>query len=193
MAELTDSDITEFKKLCDKNGVAYDTDVEYREAAQNMLGLAELLLDIYRDQKAQELRLRDHPQGFAFPAEGRICPLCKYGISGDMWYDKWGMKCMDCQQALNKKIVPGYVFKDHDNERHITASQLSWKFNIKLQTIKKLIRLGEIKARVVSSSAHGDTLVFLRTENPELPEKVQKHTNQASWKQLHRIFSQLLS
>jgi hypothetical protein len=89
-----------------------------------------------------------------------------------MYFDKWGAKCPDCQEALNKNIIPGYVFKDRDNHKHITASELSWRHKLPYQTIKKLIRQNKLKARTIPKS---NTLVFLRKENPDLPTLIKEH------------------
>lgn len=80
------------------------------------------------------------------------------------------MKCMNCQAALHKKIIPGYVFKDKDNKRHITAAQLNSKFGLHPQTINKLMRQKKLKARIVSS---GPT-VFLKSDNPNLPDVISQ-------------------
>jgi hypothetical protein len=178
--EVTEKDIEDFKKSCKKNGIEYKTDQEYREAAYNLYGFAELLFKIYREEKARENRLKDEPKGFAFPGEGRMCPLCGHGVGNDenMWFDKWGMKCMPCQNALNKKIIPGYVFKDHDNDKHITASRLEWKLKVKQQTIRKLVREDKLKARVITGHKYGDVLVFLRKENPNLKSIIETAKNE---------------
>ncbi len=117
------------------------------------------------DEKQREERLKSEPMGYAFPAERRTCHLCGQTCSDqDMWYDKWGMKCLDCQYALNKKIIPGYVFKDYDNKQHITASTLSWRFKIHSATIRKLVRQGKLKARIIPGNR---TMIFLVKENQE--------------------------
>ena len=73
---------------------------------------------------------------------------------------------MVCQDALNKKLIPGYVFKDSENNKHVTASQLNWKYGLHPQTVKKLVNQGKLKPRVIPKSI----TLFLRSENPELPD-----------------------
>lgn len=173
---LTDKDYAEFKKICDKEGITYKTEAEYHESANNLVNFVDILIKIDQEEKARERHLEKEPKGFAFESRGRTCSLCGHHVDGEMWYDKWGMKCMDCQQALNKKLVPGYVFKDHKNEKHITASQLSWRFKIHIQTIKKLVRQGKLKARVLP---HGP-MVFLRRENRDLKAIIETEIKQKS-------------
>jgi len=117
------------------------------------------------EEQRKNDRLKYEPDGFAFPGEGRGCSLCSRHISGDMWWDKWGQKCMDCHEAYKKKIIPGYCFKDRDNEKHITLDQISWKFDIPIQTLKKLVRQKKIIVRVITGSG---IMIVLRKENPDL-------------------------
>lgn len=125
--------------------------------------------------RSWEERLKEESQGFALSSNGRTCCLCRTSVVGEVWYDKWGMKCITCQNALNKKIVPGYVFKDDNNEKHITASDLTKKYGIHRQTIKKLIKQEKIKPR---EFPNGITL-FLKTENQNLPEIISEYRNKA--------------
>lgn len=167
---MTEKEYAEFKALCKKKDMHYDTEAEYREAARNLVQYIKLTYDLAREHYGWERRLKKEPSGFAIASVGRSCCLCHQSVMGEVWYDKWGMKCMTCQEALNKKIVPGYVFIDSDNNRHITASQLSWKYGLHQQTISKLIRQGRIKPRIIPK---GITL-FLKSENPELPNIIQE-------------------
>ena len=177
MAHISEERYAEFKRICEKEGIKYDTEEQYRDAARSLVTFVDALCRISAEERQRELRLEQEPNGFMMIGEGRTCSLCKQNISGDMWYDKWGMKCTDCQAALSKKIVPGYVFKDHKNENHITASALSWRFDLRIQTIRKLVRQGKLKAREVPGNG---TLVFLRRENPDLLETIE--TEKASKK-----------
>jgi hypothetical protein len=164
MVDLTEKDLADFKKLFEKEGITYDTEAEYREAAYNIVNLCDLALQVAMEEKARDKRLKNEPKGFSFKGEGRMCSLCKHGVADDMWYDKWGMKCLDCQDAFNKKIVPGYVFKDRDNEKSVTDSTLAYKTGINVRTIRKLVRRGDIKVRILPKGP----MVILRKENPNL-------------------------
>ena len=167
MIELTKEYLNKYIKICEKEGRVYDSEDKYREEAQNLLNFAELVYDMAKEELIRKNRLKKEPKGFEMEDEGRTCSLCGRAAYGElkMWYDKWGMKCMDCQNALNKKIIPGYVFKDRDNNRHVTASTLSWKLEVRDSTIKKLVRQGKLKPRIIPGS---ETMVFLATENPDI-------------------------
>lgn len=164
MINVSDKYLGEFKQLCKKEGIKYETEAEYREAANNLVNFVDLLVQMGMEHDGWDKRLEKEPKGFALPSEGRSCSLCHKMVFGEVWYDKWGMKCMNCHEAFKKKIIPGYVFKDRDNEKHITDSRLADISGLHIQTIRKLIRQGKIKARKVP----GGPVVILRKENPNI-------------------------
>ncbi|HRF28260.1 MAG TPA: hypothetical protein PL051_01285 [Candidatus Saccharibacteria bacterium] len=178
MVHLSEESYAEFKSICDKEGIHYDTEAEYREAAQNLLSLFEVLYDGASEELARKKRLATEPNGYAIDSNGRTCFVCHRNVQGEIWYDKWGMKCMNCQAAFKRKIFPGYVLKDRDNNRHVTDSQLGWKYGLHSQTIKKLIREGRLKPRVIPNGP----MIFLRKENPDLPQIIEELTNAKSHK-----------
>ena len=167
MDRLTKKEYASFKK----EGIKYDTEAEYEEAAQNLYNFVKLSYDLAQEHHRWEQRLKEEPRGFWLDSEGRTCYVCYTNVSGKIWFDKWGLKCENCQAAFEKKIFPGYVMKDKDYSRHITDSQLSWKFGIHKQTIKKLVRDGRIKARTIPNGP----MIFLRKENPDLSSIIASH------------------
>ena len=171
--QLSDKDYEQYKKILQKDGVHYDTEEDYREAIDNLVAYAELAYEVAKEEYRLQQRLKDEPKGFIFTGEGRTCPLCCRNVMGDMWYDKMGQKCLNCQEAYKKKIIPGYVFNDSNNDRHIDASTLSWKYGLKLPTIRKLIRQGELKPRIGPNGP----MIFLRSENPNLPAIISNLAN----------------
>jgi hypothetical protein len=170
MVNLSKESYAEFKSICDKKGIHYDTEPEYREAAQNLLNLFEVLYDGASEELARKKRLVTEPNGYAISSNGRTCFVCHRSVQGEIWYDKWGMKCMDCQAAFKRKIFPGYILKDHDNNRHITDAQLGWKYGLHQQTIKRLVREGRLKPRTLPNGL----MIFLKTDNPDLPQIVEE-------------------
>ena len=167
--KLKDSSYEEFKKISEQQGTHYDSDVEMRQSADNLVSLIQLLVEIDQKDLARKKRLEVEPKGFLIEDGTYTCRLCGYWIMDGMWYDKWGIKCLKCQDALNKKIIPGYVFRDHNHEKHVTSSELSFRYNIHPQTIKKLVRQGKLKAKELP---HGP-LVFLRKDNPNLVDVIE--------------------
>ncbi len=151
------------------NGVTYQTKEELDERiCMDAEAMAHFLYDIYQIHKQFEARLEREPGGYSFPAEGRTCTLSMGGGSGDFWYDKKGMRCMDCQTAYIKKIIPGYVFTDKDDKRHITETRLIVRHNADRKEIRKYIKNGVLKVRRIEHGQFPPTFVFLKCENPNL-------------------------
>lgn len=165
--QVSDKYLAEFKQLCEEKDIKYDTDDEYREAARNLLGFVDVLVEIDMNQRQLKKRLETEPKGFAMAGEGRNCSLCKRSVyDEDGWYDKWGFKCPACQNAVNKRIIPGSLCRDHGNEKYITESNLAWETGLHTQTIRKLIRQGKIKARQIPKGAS----IILRKDNPNIAD-----------------------
>lgn len=171
MHGLTNKEYASFKAICEKEGIKYETEAEYEEAARNLYRYVELSYELAREHRGWELRLKDEPDGFWLDSDGRTCYVCHTNVSGQIWFDKWGLKCDNCQAAFKKKIFPGYILKDRDNNKHITDSQLNWKFKLHHQTIKKLVREGRLIARIIPNGP----MIFLRKENPDLGIIINEH------------------
>jgi hypothetical protein len=61
------------------NGIIYNTKEEYDERVKRDLEtLADIALSVYKWKRSMDKKLEDNPEGFSFPAEGRMCKLC-YG------------------------------------------------------------------------------------------------------------------
>ncbi len=179
MVQVSDKNLDEFIEISEKEGHKYETREDARQAANNLVGLFDVLIQIDQEEKARVRKLEDNPKGYAILAKGHTCPLCaNYLFDVDMWYDKWGMKCLSCQDALNKKIVPGYVFRDYKHDKSVTDSTLSWKADIHVQTIRKLARQGKLKARIIPNGPY----VFLRKENPNLMDVIDEEKAQRAKK-----------
>lgn len=168
--QISDKSLKEFRELCGKEGIKYETEAEYREAAQNLYDFAEIALDMAMEENARKRRLETEPKGFSMAGEGRNCSLCGRSVyDSDGWYDKWGFKCMSCQDAVNKRKIPGSLCGDWDNKKYVTDSTLSGKTGLHIQTIRKLIRRGDIKARQITN---GPCLI-LRKDNPNLKDAIK--------------------
>ena len=151
------------------NGIAYQSQEELDEHIHaDAEAMAHIIFDMYKIHKQFESRLEREPQGFIFPSDGRICKICMGGGSGDFWYDKRGMRCIDCQTAYINKNIPAYVFTDDKNRRHITETSLIVRHNARRQEIRKYIKEGVLKARYINHGEVSPTLLFLKSENPDL-------------------------
>lgn len=169
--------------MCDKKGIKYETESEYEEGARNLVNLVDLLIEMDMAQRALKKRLETEPKGFTLEGKGRNCSLCGRGVyEGDGWYDKWGFKCMNCQDAVNKKKIPGSLCGDYDNKKYVTESTLAWKSELHPQTIRKLIRNGKIKARQIPNGP----FLILRKDNPNLKDIVNEERKEFKNRQLDK-------
>lgn len=146
-------------------------DEELDEAAlDNLVKYFDVLMQIDQDEKLRRKRLEKEPNGYAMAGEGRNCSLCDrgvYDIKG--WYDKWGFKCTNCQDAVNKGKIPGSLCGDWNNEKYVTDSTLSSKSGLHTQTIRKIIRRGDIKAIQIPKGPY----LILRKDNPNLSSVIE--------------------
>lgn len=167
--EILQERLDEFKDIFKRNYGKEYTDAEAREAANNLLGFAELIVKFAREEHGWKEKLKVEPGGFALPGEGRTCYVCHQAIYDEVtWYDKYGIKCPHCQKAVEKNQIPKSIFKDRDSFYH--GWQLKDKFGLHPQTVAKMVREGKIKERVIKNK-DGNGIharIYLKKENPEL-------------------------
>lgn len=82
------------------------------------------------------------------------------------WFDKWGFKCSNCQDAVNKRKIPGSICGDYQHERSTPDTILASKLNISVRTIRKKIKDGEIIGRKIP----GGPYMILRKDNHNISE-----------------------
>lgn len=165
--EISQERLDEFKRIFKEDYGKEYTDAEAREAASNLLDFFELLIKMAREDDDRIQKLKEFPRGYSLPGEGRNCPVCGRMTMEDMWYDKWGFKCMTCQKALEKHVYPGKICKDWEHKTWFSTSDLQYKAGLKYPTIAKYVRNGQLKPRVIQD-AEGRTqaMIFLDKENP---------------------------
>lgn len=99
--------------------------------------------------------------------DGRDCGLCgRHVWEEDGWFDKWGFKCLNCQDAINKRKIPGSLCGDYGHEKSIPDTDLAMKLDIKVATLRKWIREDKIKGRRIPNGPY----MILRKDNPNLKE-----------------------
>ena len=131
--------------LTDKEGF------EYLDGVRRMEQLKEVMSDIHAREEARKERLKENPKGFAIEEVDYSCRMCHSPVPPfDNWYDKYGLKCMSCQHALERKTVPLKYFKDTDSWYPMWA--LKSEFGIHPQTAMKYVRQGKLKVYVI----HGE-------------------------------------
>ena len=151
MTEVSNNDELKQRKL---------TDEELKRLAQYF----EILIEIDQAEKARFRRLEQEPKGFSLLGEGRSCSLCKQSIHNEGWFDKYGFKCLNCQNAVDKRIIPGSVCRDWDNKKSITDTSLAIELGISIHKIRKLIREGKIIGRRIQNGPY----IIFRKDNTNL-------------------------
>ncbi len=135
------------------------------EELRRLVGFFDVLIEMDMKQKKLYKRLDTEPKGFAMPGEGRDCSLCERGVyDGDGWFDKWGFKCSNCQDAVNKRKIAASLCRDHKHEKAIPDTTLAMKLDVKVHTLRKYIREGKIIGRRIPNGPN----MILRKDNPNL-------------------------
>lgn len=165
---LSDKAVQKFKDIYKKEYKKDLTDAEARDEAERLVGFFDVLMQVAEKDYRRKLKLKDSPKGFPIDDDGTYsCFICYESITTvNGWYDKYGLKCLNCQRAVEKKIIPPIVFKDRKS--WITNWELKDKFGIHPSTARKLIKEGKLKARVINKE-NGSThySIYLLSENQD--------------------------
>lgn len=166
--QLSQESVDEFKELFKKEyGVEYD-DATAREAAQNLIGFFDALLRIDSREQEWKEKLKESPNGFGIDnTMGYSCRLCRNtNTKWEYWYDKNELKCPPCQRAIDEGIVPENVM--HDKDSWMSMGDVRKKLDLHHSTIQKMIRTGELQARIIKNGKCDYFWVFLKKENNQL-------------------------
>ena len=128
-----------------------------------------------------KLRLKKEPNGFHLNGT-RTCMVCHQSIgTNENWYSKWGLTCLLCFRALENGVVPAFICKN-DHSCYQTW-ELKDNFGIHPQTARKMVRTGELKARIVTTEdGKPYVYIFLKKENPQLVDPDRDSPGMKSWK-----------
>ncbi|MFH1694701.1 MAG: hypothetical protein ABH880_03035 [Patescibacteria group bacterium] len=172
--QLSKERIQEFKDLLEKKEGKEISWEEAEKGAYNLMRFAELALELAEKDFRRQKKLEENPKGFHIEGIGYTCRVCHESISNEeTWYDKNGIKCLLCQRALDKKVIPQRVCKDRD------SWYAMWELNkegIRTQTALKMMREGKLKARVVKGdNGKPHFYAFMKEENPTLKVGIAKN------------------
>lgn len=143
------------------------TDEELKRLANYM----DVLIEMDMKQKSLYRRLKQEPKGFSMPGDSRNCGLCARHVWEESgWFDKWGFKCLNCQDAVNKRKIPGSLCGDYDHKKSISDSDLAMKLGVRVTIIRKYIREAKIKGRRIPNGP----FMILRKDNPNLSTILQE-------------------
>ncbi len=171
--ELSEERIKEFQEIFRKEYGRELTWEEATESARNLLGLYEVLYEVAEKEFFRKERLKKSPGGFYLEAEHTYtCCVCGQDMPGErVWYDQYGIKCPPCQAAVKKRLIPAASCKSRGSR--YSMWEFDYYFGIKAPTIRKFIRQGKLKSRIVPGLAGGKHFEFLliRDNKGVLPKK----------------------
>jgi hypothetical protein len=122
------------------------------------------------------MKLEEFPKGFHLDGIGYTCAICGGSASNEnSWFDKYGIKCMICQKAVDRKEIPPSIAKKKDS--WYSKTDLEIFFNIKGPAVRRLIKQGVLKARNLTTDGRQiHHQLFLIKDNKETlhPKKLLK-------------------
>lgn len=128
---------------------------KYRDEKWRWEQLGKLVNEFKEEEKRRAEKLIANPKGFHLDGVGYRCAICHNHTTeeGDNWYDEYGIKCLVCQKAIDEGEIPASLAKDE--ESWYSTYDLDHYFNLKHMTLKKWIKEGIIKQRIVSRYGQG--------------------------------------
>jgi hypothetical protein len=170
--EESEKGIQKIKEILEKQHSREFTWEEATKAYRDMETFARIALAFAeKELKMQEL-LKQSPKGFYYQKEHGKCALCGDAAFGEnSWYDKYGLKCTICQNAIDQKVIPGNLAKNR--ESWYTQYDLQSFFNISKKELIKYIKSGFLNDRVIHTASNKVHLqLFLLQDNKStLPPK----------------------
>jgi hypothetical protein len=148
------------------------TDEEVEKAGALLKTLADIAVDIALEDVRRQEKLKEFPKGFKMDKEGYSCSICNGPASDEKaWFDKYGLKCGDCQAAINSKAIPPSLGKDRDG--WYSSHELDMYFNLNGKILRRWVKEGLLIARTVECSGKrpGWQLFLLKENKAMLPPK----------------------
>lgn len=175
---MKDTDEKQIQKIKDILEKEHGREFSWEEANTAMHSIkifAEITYEVFEKEVERKERLKDHPKGFHLD-DGGTCEICNTHVKKEKtWYDKFGVKCIDCQNAINKKIIPASIAKD--KESWYSKFELETYFNIKGSDLRKYIKEALLKERLIMGEGKKIHLqLFLIKDNKDVlpPKKMLK-------------------
>ncbi|MEF3691705.1 MAG: hypothetical protein V3574_01445 [Candidatus Moraniibacteriota bacterium] len=176
--EPSEKYIKEFQEIYKKEHGKELTWEEAADGARNLLNFVGILYDSYKEDCFRKRKLKDYPKGFHLD-DGKTysCRICREHISNEQtWWDEGGIKCLHCQKALDKKIIPKSVCKDDDS--WYATWEFDYYFKIKTPTVRKFVRQGKLKPRIIKNKDTGKPhfeLFMIKDNKDVLPNKPESY------------------
>lgn len=170
--QISEEKIKEMKDLLEKQSGKEVTMAEATDAVYRLAGLFDILFEQSLKDLERQKKLKESPKGFHLDGIGYTCYICGNSASQEQsWYDKWGIKCMTCQKAIDRKEIPASLAKDKDS--WYSKYDLESCFNLDRHVIKRWVKEGILKDRIITNDGKGVHFqLFLIKDNKDtLPPK----------------------
>ncbi len=169
--EVSDKKVSQLKATLEKDHGREFTWDEAHQAMKDLMVFAGLLVKTAQKEFSLEEQLKESPKGFHLDERG-TCLICGSICEGEnTWFDKYGLKCSTCQQAINSKIIPGTISLKKD----IWYSKLELEiyFNIGKADLNRFIKLNVLQPRIITGKGKRPHfyLFLLRDNKKVLPPK----------------------
>lgn len=161
-----------FAKDRDRFCLTQEEGEKYQKEKFDLQQLARFSEEWKKKEEEKAKKLEENPNGYHLDGSGYTCYICGRSTpEGDNWYDKYGIKCLVCQKAIDESEIPATLASDKDS--WYTKYDLEKSFCIKNPTLRKWIRDGIIKPRIVSHYGKGTWYeLFMIEDNKDfLPPK----------------------
>ncbi len=146
------------------------------EAAENLLHLAEVMAPMEQEHQRRQRKLKEFPKGFHLEGD-YSCNLCHNHCSDqETWYDQYGVKCMECQGAIDRGDIPANLTEDR-REHYYSPWEIERAFNVDRHAVRRWAKAGVLKERVVKHAHYQDTHLYLLEDNKDTlpPKKMVEH------------------
>jgi len=171
-ANLEEEIDEDFSKDRDRFCITEEEGKKYQDEKWNMEQAGKFMEEWKKKDDAQKKKLEENPGGFHLEGVGYSCVICGQNTpEGDNWYDKYGIKCLICQKAVDDGKIPASIAKNKDS--WYSKYDIENRFNIKGPTFYSWIRKGVIKPRTIKNFNKGDHVqIFMVKDNTDtLPPK----------------------
>lgn len=165
----------EMKSILEKEHGREFTSDEVNSALTTLKFFAKITVDNFQEELRREHLLKESPKGFHLDIKG-TCSICDNVTSKESsWYDKFGLKCMTCQDAINKKVIPASI--GNNKESWYSKYELQSYFNINSKELRRYMKESFLKERVILDATKKVHLqLFLMKDNKDVlpPKKLLK-------------------
>jgi len=151
----------ELRNLLEKERGREITDQELFESDLWLTNYAKLVYNCVQTDFQRKKKLEENPKGFHLEGKGYSCCVCHNSVSDEQtWYDENGIKCLICQNALDKNLISSSVASNHDS--WYSMHDFEDSFFMKPNAVRRFVKEGLLKPRVIkTSSGHVHFQLFL--------------------------------